>query len=78
MTPSELILIDTLTPHDAELAKLVAVHARYENALAAFAERRWLTSGEEAEVRRLKRVKLAARDRIEMILESARAARRAG
>ncbi len=78
MTPADLHLIEALTPESPELETLLADHARYEAALAVFAERTWLSPEEEAQVRRLKRVKLAGRDRIETILEPHRAARRAG
>ncbi len=78
MTPSDLHLIEALTPDNPELETLLADHTRYESALEAFASRSWLSPEEEAQVRRLKREKLAGRDRIETILEPHRAARRAG
>jgi hypothetical protein len=78
MTRSDLHLIEILTPQDPELEKLVAAHAGFQAALQAFEARSWLSPEEEAHVRRLKRLKLAGRDRIETILEPHRAARRAG
>jgi uncharacterized protein YdcH (DUF465 family) len=68
MTPSDLDLIDALTPEHPELVALLAAHERFEAAIVQLARRRWLSGEEQATVKRLKRNKLAGRDRIEQII----------
>ena len=48
----------------AKIEALRRRHAEYEEQLRAFAKRNYLSENEQAEVRRLKRLKLYAKDEI--------------
>ena len=61
-------LIARLLPHNEELRKCVADHRRYEEQLEKFNQRPDLTNDEEVEKKRIQKLKLAGRDRIEAIL----------
>lgn len=75
MERQDLALIDRLEPEHPELAQLMERHRGYERELAPLSHARWLSSAEEAEQRRLKRLKLVGRDRIESILSAHRGCR---
>jgi uncharacterized protein YdcH (DUF465 family) len=68
MNQSELDLIASIRPDHDELARLLAAHEDYESRLAALAGQKWRSAEEYAEEQRLKREKLAGRDRIQRIL----------
>ena len=68
MDPKDLELIEELAPRHPELAALWREHLELEARLERLAGRRYLTPQEELEVKRLKKIKLAGRDRIEAIL----------
>ena len=72
MEAKDLELIDQLISDDQELAHLWHQHLEMENRLEVLSQRRYLTPEEEVEVKRLKKVKLAGKDRIEGILASHR------
>jgi len=72
MERHDLDLIDRLVPEHPELVRLMEQHRHLERSLAPLAEARWLSPAEEAEERRLKRLKLVGRDRIEAILTAHR------
>lgn len=61
-------LIGRLLPHDEELREYIEQHRQYEEQLERFSQRRYLTTEEEIEKRRLQKLKLAGRDKIEAIL----------
>ena len=61
-------LIQKYISTDAELKRHMDEHEEYENKLQEFNRRIYLTPGEELEKRRLQKLKLAGRDRIEAIL----------
>ena len=60
--------IARLLPHDEELRKFVATHRNYERQLEEFNRRPYLTTEEAMEKKRIQKLKLAGRDRIEAIL----------
>lgn len=72
MERHDLDLIERLAPDYPELVQLMEKHRDYERSLAPLAVARWLSQEEEAEERRLKRLKLVGRDRIESILTAHR------
>ena len=74
MEVSDKELLESLCKENEELRKLVEDHEAYEKSLEAYASRRYLTDAERAEVARLKRQKLAGKDRIERMLVEARRA----
>jgi uncharacterized protein YdcH (DUF465 family) len=61
-------LIDQLLDRDPELKKHVEEHREYEKLLEEFNRRPYLTAAETMERKRLQKLKLAGRDRIEQIL----------
>ncbi len=68
MENQDLDLIQKLAGENEELATLWREHLTLENQLEALSQRVFLTPQEQLEVKRLKKVKLAGRDRIEAIL----------
>jgi uncharacterized protein len=61
-------LINQLMDRDPELKKYVEEHRDYEKLLEEFNRRPYLTAAETIERKRLQKLKLAGRDRIEQIL----------
>ena len=61
-------LIARLLPRNEELRKHVEAHRRYEEQLEEFSQRPYLTTEEEMEKKRIQKLKLAGRDKIEAIL----------
>ena len=61
-------LIEQLMDRDPELKKYVEEHRDYEKLLEEFNRRPYLTAAETMERKRLQKLKLAGRDRIEQIL----------
>ncbi len=68
MERSDQELIDQLMDRDPELKKYVEEHREYEKLLEEFNRRPYLTAAETIERKRLQKLKLAGRDRIEQIL----------
>ncbi|MHB9072212.1 MAG: DUF465 domain-containing protein [Desulfobaccales bacterium] len=68
MERSDQELIDHLMDRDPELKKYVEEHRDYEKLLEEFNRRPYLTAAETIERKRLQKLKLAGRDRIEQIL----------
>ena len=68
MERQDLDLIACLTPAHPELGDLMAEHHELERRLTRFVEAKWLSSEDDAKQRKLKRLKLVGRDRIESIL----------
>ena len=61
-------LVSQLLEKDPDLKKQVDEHRTFEGELEAFERKPYLTTEEETEVKRLKKLKLRAKDRIEAIL----------
>ena len=61
-------LIGRLLLHNEELRECLEKHRNYEEQLEKFSQRPYLTTEEEIEKRRLQKMKLAGRDKIEAIL----------
>ena len=61
-------LIARLLPHNEELRRYIAEHRTYEEQLDQFTQRPYLTNEEEVEKKRLQKLKLVGRDKIEAIL----------
>ena len=68
MEHQDIKLINRLVSENEEMAKLWAEHQELETKLGNMENRMYLTAEEQVEVTRLKKVKLAGRDRIEAIL----------
>jgi len=66
-------LIDQLLPDNQELQKLVKEHKEFESQLGEFSKRLYLSDEENREKKRIQKLKLAGRDRIEQILKDHRA-----
>ncbi|MCK9374911.1 MAG: DUF465 domain-containing protein [Syntrophobacterales bacterium] len=61
-------LIDQLMDRNPELKRHVDEHREFEKLLEEFNRRPYLTAAETVEKKRLQKLKLAGRDRIEQIL----------
>jgi uncharacterized protein YdcH (DUF465 family) len=72
MEPPDLELIQRLVPRHPELKSLMEEHQRLERKLEGLQARRYLTPSEEIEKKRIQKLKLAGRDRIEEILSKYR------
>lgn len=72
MDAKDLKLIEELLPQNEELRKLVEQHQAFEKELERFANKRYLTPTEELEKKRIQKLKLAGKDKIESILSSYR------
>ena len=68
MEKEDLELIELLTGKDPELKKFWDEHLEYERQLEGFNRRPYLTAAETMERKRLQKLKLAGRDRMEQIL----------
>ena len=68
MEERDLALIRTWIQQDPELKQRMDEHEEYERRLEEFNRRPYLTSEETLERKRLQKLKLAGRDRIEQIL----------
>ena len=71
MDPRELRRLESMTAQHPEIEELLAQHRAFELELDEFASRRWLTPTERADEARLKRLKLAGRDRMQQLLDRA-------
>ncbi len=68
MEKEDLELLEQLTVTDPELKKFWDEHLEYERQLEEFNRRAYLTAAETMERKRLQKLKLAGRDRMEQIL----------
>ncbi len=73
MEKRDLELIQKYISSDAELKRYMDEHEEYERKLEIFNQRIYLTPEEEMERKRLQKLKLIGRDRIEAILSKYRA-----
>ncbi len=68
MEKQDLELIAQWKGQDPELKRYVEEHQEYERRLEEFNRRHYLTTAETIERKRLQKLKLAGRDKIEQIL----------
>ena len=68
MEKQDLQLIEELVDQDPELKRYVEEHREFERVLEEFNRRPYLTAAETMERKRLQKLKLAGRDKIEQIL----------
>jgi hypothetical protein len=68
-------LIDRLIPENQELQRLVKEHKEFEAQLEEFNKRLYLSDEQNRERKRIQKLKLAGRDRIEQILRDYRKSR---
>jgi len=68
MEKRDLEIIQQYISTDAELKRRMEEHEEYERKLQEFNRRIYLTPDEDIEKKRLQKLKLAGRDRIESIL----------
>ena len=68
MEQQDIAIINRLVNENEEMARLWAEHQELEVKLENMENKMYLTAEEQVEVTRLKKVKLAGRDRIEAIL----------
>jgi hypothetical protein len=68
MEKQDLEIIAQWEPRDSELKRYLEAHRDYERQLEEFNRRPYLTTQETIERKRLQKLKLAGRDKIEQIL----------
>ena len=68
MERRDLELIQKHIPNDPELKKYIEEHEGFEQKLQEFNRQVYLTADEEMEKKKIQKLKLAGRDRIEAIL----------
>lgn len=73
MEKRDLEIIEKYSPIDEELRRYIEEHRRYEEILENFSRRSYLNPEEELEEKRIKKLKLKGRDKIEAILAKYRA-----
>jgi hypothetical protein len=73
MEKRDLEIIEKYSPIDEELRRYIEEHRRYEEILENFSRRAYLNPEEELEEKRIKKLKLKGRDKIEAILAKYRA-----
>lgn len=73
MEKRDLEIIEKYSPIDEELRCYIEEHRRYEEILENFSTRSYLNPEEELEEKRIKKLKLKGRDKIEAILAKYRA-----
>ena len=66
-------LVNQLIPKNEELKKLVKEHKEFETQLEEYNKRLYLSDEENREKKRIQKLKLAGRDRIEQLLKDHRA-----
>ena len=72
MEEKDKLLIKKHIESDEELRKYVEEHVMLENKLEEFNKKAYLTAEEEVEEKKIKKLKLAGRDKIERILRKYR------
>ena len=72
MEEKDKLLIEKHIESDEELRKHVEEHVVLENKLEEFNKKAYLTAEEEVEEKKIKKLKLAGRDKIEIILRKYR------
>lgn len=72
MESKDLELIEKLIPDHEELKALMEEHRALERELEKYIAKRYLTPSEEIEKKRIQKLKLAGKDRIEAILSEYR------
>ena len=72
MEAKDKLLIEKHIKHDAELKRYVEEHILFEEKLEELNKKNYLTIEEEMEQKKLKKLKLAGRDKIEIILKKYR------
>ena len=72
MEERDVKLIERLVEKDKELKKYVDEHVEFEKKLEEYGKKRYLSSEEEIERKKIQKLKLAGRDKIEEILSKYR------
>ena len=72
MEKRDIELIEKYSPVDEELRRQIEDHRRYEEILENLSKRAYLSPEDEIEEKRVKKLKLKGRDRIEQILSKYR------
>ncbi len=74
MDPQDVRNLESLSNTNPEVERLLKLHLIYEEQLKALQKHRWLSAEEQRELKRLKQLKLAGRDRLAAILADQMAA----
>jgi hypothetical protein len=70
MEQHELDLINKLAPENEELKELWEKHQEYERLLEKLASKPFLTPQDEQEIKRIKKIKLSGKTRMQQILDT--------
>ena len=72
MEKNDTLLVEKHIKEDEELRKYFEEHLLFEKKLESFNKKTHLTTDEEVEQKRIKKLKLAGRDQIEVLLRKYR------
>ena len=72
MDERDVKLIEKLVEKDKELKKYVDEHAEFEKKLEEYGKKKYLSSEEQMERKKIQKLKLVGRDKIEAILSKYR------
>lgn len=73
MDPQDVRNLESLSNTNPEVERLLKLHLAYEEQLEELQRHRWLSPEEQVELKRIKQLKLAGRDRLAAILASQQA-----
>ena len=73
MNESDVLLLERLATRDVEVERLLLRHQDFEERIASLERHKWLSADEQREVKQLKQLKLAGRDRLQSFLARPRA-----
>ncbi|MCO4771217.1 MAG: YdcH family protein [Deltaproteobacteria bacterium] len=68
MNESDVVLLQRLASQYVEVERLLQRHEGFEEQLSRLERHKWLSASEQREMKRLKQLKLAGRDRMQQIL----------
>lgn len=71
MNERDVLTLQDMATRNVEVERLLLRHQDFEERIASLGRHKWLSADEQREVKRLKQLKLAGRDRMQKILSTA-------
>ncbi len=70
MNESDVLTLQNMATRNVEVERLLHRHQSLQERIASLERHKWLSADEQREVKRLKQLKLAGRDRMQQILSN--------
>ena len=70
MNERDVLTLQDMATRNVEVERLLLRHQNFEERIASLGRHKWLSTDEQREVKRLKQLKLAGRDRMQQILST--------